>query len=106
MNHSNALCLFAASVLGTVSVAADAPSGPAVAAAQRTLELHERWNPELNAVIALSPGALETARQLDAETAANQRRGPLHGVPILLKDNINTGDKMHTSAGSLALAGS
>ena len=103
MNHSNALCLFAASVLGTVSVAADAPSGPAVAAAQRTLELHERWNPELNAVIALSPGALETARQLDAETAANQRRSPLHGVPVLIKDNIETVD-LATTAGSLALA--
>ncbi|MFP5374367.1 MAG: amidase [Gammaproteobacteria bacterium] len=60
--------------------------------------------PRLNAVIELNPDALAEAERLDAERAAGQVRGPLHGIPVLLKDNIDaTG--MATSAGSLALAG-
>ncbi|MFT3723170.1 MAG: amidase [Hyphomonadaceae bacterium] len=59
--------------------------------------------PMLNAVLALNPGALEDARELDAETAKGTSRGPLHGVPVLLKDNIDT-IGMPTTAGSLALA--
>ncbi|GAM98706.1 N-carbamoylputrescine amidase [alpha proteobacterium U9-1i] len=59
--------------------------------------------PTLNSVIALNPNALEQARALDAERAAGQVRGPLHGVPVLIKDNIETADNA-TTAGSLALA--
>jgi amidase len=59
-------------------------------------------NPELNAVIAVNPEALETARQLDAERSRGQLRGPLHGIPILIKDNIETRG-LPTTAGSLAL---
>jgi amidase len=61
--------------------------------------------PKLNAVIALNPHALEDARALDRERKAGRVRGPLHGVPILLKDNIETNDGTATTAGSLALAG-
>ncbi len=63
----------------------------------------ERLNPELRAVLEINPDALNIARALDAERAAGQVRSPLHGVPILLKDNIDTADRMHTTAGSLAL---
>lgn len=62
--------------------------------------------PNLNAVLEINPDAISTAEALDAERKKSGPRSPLHGVPILLKDNISTGDKMHTSAGSLALADS
>ena len=65
----------------------------------------DKAGPRLNAVIELNPDALAIARERDRERAAGKLRGPLHGIPILLKDNIATGDKMSTSAGSLALNG-
>jgi amidase len=58
-----------------------------------------------NAVIETNPDAVAIATQLDAERRAGKVRGPLHGIPVLLKDNIDTGDRMLTTAGSLALAG-
>lgn len=64
----------------------------------------DRAGPLLNSVLELNPDALALAGDLDAELASQGPRGPLHGIPILLKDNFGTGDKMHTSAGSLALA--
>lgn len=57
----------------------------------------------LKSVIQVNPEALDLAARLDAEASAGQWRGPLHGVPILLKDNIDTADQMLTTAGSLAL---
>ena len=63
----------------------------------------DRAGPRLNAVLALNPHAVADARKLDAEWRAGRLRGPLHGVPILLKDNIETGDGTATTAGSLAL---
>ena len=63
----------------------------------------DRKGPRLNAVIALNPHALADARALDAERKAGHVRGPLHGIPILLKDNIETADGTATTAGSLAL---
>ena len=66
------------------------------------LERIERVDPLLHAVIEVNPDALREARRLDAE---RDRRGPLHGMPILLKDLVETADRMHTTAGSLALRG-
>jgi amidase len=62
--------------------------------------------PELRAVIEINPEALAIAEALDAERRAKGPRGPLHGIPILIKDNIGTADRMTTTAGSLALEGS
>lgn len=67
------------------------------------IEAVDRSGPTLNSIIALNPDALEQARALDAERAAGRVRGPLHGIPILLKDNIESADPMPTTAGSLAL---
>ena len=61
--------------------------------------------PRLRAVIETNPDALSIADELDAERKAKGPRGPLHGIPVLIKDNIDTGDKMLTTAGSLALVG-
>ncbi|HEX6540446.1 MAG TPA: amidase [Ktedonobacterales bacterium] len=61
--------------------------------------------PTLRAVIEMNPDALAIAEALDRERAAGHVRGPLHGIPILLKDNIDTADGMETTAGSLALVG-
>jgi len=68
------------------------------------IERIDRAGPNLNSIIALNPNALEQARALDAERAAGRVRGPLHGIPILLKDNIESSDPIATTAGSLALA--
>src|ERR1700678_1360693 len=61
--------------------------------------------PTLKCVIETNPDALAIAEALDKERASNGPRGPLHGIPILIKDNIDTADKMMTTAGSLALVG-
>ncbi|MES3003909.1 MAG: amidase [Pseudomonadota bacterium] len=58
----------------------------------------------LNSVLETNPDALAIARRLDRERKAGKMRGPLHGIPVLVKDNIDTGDRMPTTAGSLALA--
>ena len=58
----------------------------------------------LNSVLEINPDVLEDARRMDEKRAKGVLSGPLHGIPITLKDNISTADKMHTSAGSLALA--
>jgi amidase len=65
----------------------------------------DRAGPKLRSVIELNPDALAIAKALDAERRAGKVRGPLHGLPVLVKDNIATGDRMSTSAGSLALEG-
>jgi amidase len=65
----------------------------------------DKHGPTINAVIELNPDALSIAAQLDLERSGNKVRGPLHGIPVLIKDNINTGDQMFTTAGSIALEG-
>jgi amidase len=72
----------------------------------RRIEDIDRRGPTLKSVIELNPDALAIADALDAERKAKGPRGPLHGIPILIKDNIDTGDRMMTTAGSLALEGS
>ncbi len=70
------------------------------------IEQLDRRGPSLNAVIELNPEALAIAGELDRERRAGRLRGPLHGIPVLLKDNLGTHDRMMTTAGSLALKGS
>lgn len=81
--------------------------------AQRLVEMYleriralDKSGPALNALLEINPAALEIARALDQERHSKGPRGPLHGIPLLLKDNIATTDKMETTAGSLALLGS
>ncbi len=69
------------------------------------IEAYDQRGPALNAVLHLNAGALAAARALDAERRATGPRSPLHGIPVVLKDNIDTSD-MPTTAGSLLLAGS
>ena len=71
---------------------------------QRILDL-DQGGPGVNSVIELNPDALAMAQKADAMRAKGQVLGPLHGIPVLLKDNIDTGDRMQTTAGSFALAG-
>lgn len=65
----------------------------------------DKVGPKLNAIIEINPDALSIADAMDKERADGKVRGPLHGIPVLIKDNINTGDKMMTTAGVLALVG-
>jgi len=67
------------------------------------IEQIDQAGPKINAVIELNPEALEEAKALDKERSDDQVRGPLHGIPILIKDNIETRYPMHTTAGSIAL---
>jgi amidase len=69
------------------------------------IEAVDRRGPELRSVLEINPDAAAIADGLDTERRAGRVRGPLHGIPILIKDNIATGDRMMTTAGSLALAG-
>lgn len=69
------------------------------------IEAYDKQGPNINAVITLNPKALELARELDKERKAGKIRGPLHGIPIVLKDNFDTFD-LPTTAGSQLLAGS
>jgi amidase len=66
----------------------------------------ERYDGELRSILEVNPDAIEIAKALDKERSEQGSRGSLHGIPILLKDNIDTHDNMHTSAGSVALANS
>jgi amidase len=68
------------------------------------IEAMDKRGPAVNAMIELNPDALAIADMLDRERKAGRTRGPMHGIPIAIKDNIDTADRMRTSAGSLALA--
>jgi amidase len=69
------------------------------------IETIDRAGPTLRSVIELNPDALAIADAMDAERRAGRVRGPLHGIPVLIKDNVDTGDRMMTTAGSYALDG-
>jgi amidase len=69
------------------------------------IETIDRNGPTLRSVQEINPDAIPIARALDEERKAGRLRGPLHGIPVLLKDNIATADKMETTAGTLALVG-
>jgi len=76
-----------------------------VEAFTRRIEAIDRNGPQLRSIIAINPDALKQARALDKELQTKGPRGPLHGIPVLLKDNIESADPMPTTAGSLALMG-
>jgi amidase len=88
-----------------LALAADASptAGPAERAVQEAVARIEQWDDTLKAVIAVNPESVAQAAELDREQAAGHARGPLHGVPVLIKDNIETRE-LPTTAGSLALA--
>jgi len=66
----------------------------------------DKQGPAVNSVLELNPDAMEAAKKLDEERLSGKVRGSLHGIPVLIKGNIDTHDKMSTTAGSLAMAGS
>ncbi|MDP9354583.1 MAG: amidase [Chloroflexota bacterium] len=70
------------------------------------IEAIDQDGPRLNSIIEVNPEALSIAETLDAELGSTGARGPLHGIPVVIKDNIDTADQMLTTAGSLALVGS
>ncbi|MEJ5317084.1 MAG: amidase [Tenuifilum sp.] len=72
----------------------------------KRIELLDKEGPCLNSVIAINPDALKIARELDEELAQGKVRGPLHGIPVILKDNIDTRDSMPTTAGATVLRNS
>ncbi len=93
--------------LGDIQAACEAGTLSAQSLVARSLariEAFDRQGPRLQAVISLNPQALETARALDDERSRQGARGPLHGVPVVLKDNIDTAD-LPTTAGSILLEG-
>jgi len=71
----------------------------------KRIESIDKNGPALNSVIEVNPDAISIAESMDNERKNGKIRGPLHGIPVLIKDNIDTGDKMMTTAGSLALQG-
>ena len=91
-----------------VQLAADMAAGTVtsealVEAYRARIEAIDWAGPTLRSVICLNPNAIHEARAMDAERRAGRVRGPLHGVPLLIKDNVETGDGTATTAGSLAL---
>ncbi|MEQ1796899.1 MAG: amidase [Lacibacter sp.] len=71
----------------------------------KRIEAMDKNGAAINSVIELNPDALSIADEMDKERKTGKLRGPMHGIPVLIKDNINTGDKMMTTAGALALKG-
>jgi len=71
----------------------------------KRIETIDATGPQLNSVIEINPDAISIAVKMDKEMKSGKSRGPLHGIPILIKDNIDTGDKMQTTAGALAMEG-
>ena len=71
----------------------------------KRIQDYDKNGPHLNSVIEINPDALIIAEKSDQDRKNGKMKGPLHGIPVLIKDNINSGDKMQTTAGSLALEG-
>ncbi len=71
----------------------------------KQIESIDKKGPNLNAIIEINPDAVSIAKEMDNERKNGKNRGTLHGIPVLIKDNIDTADKMQTTAGSLAMIG-
>jgi len=71
----------------------------------KRIEEIDQKGPTLHAIIEVNPKAVSLAKQMDDERSKGKTRGPLHGIPVVIKDNIDTADQMQTTAGSLAMAG-
>lgn len=71
----------------------------------KQIENIDKNGPKLNAIIEINPDAVSIAKQMDNERKDGKTRGPLHGIPVVIKDNIDTADRMQTTAGSLAMVG-
>ena len=91
--------------LGEVLAAGQVTSSDLVALYLDHVALYDDAGPTIRSVLEINPDAYEIAAALDEERTAGNVRGPLHGVPVLVKDNIDTADAMQTAAGSLVLAG-
>ncbi len=89
--------------LGAALEAGEVTSRELVAGYLARIDAYDQRGPTLNAMVVINPNAADEADRLDAERAAGQVRGPLHGIPVVVKDNYDTGD-MPTSAGAVALA--
>ena len=95
----------------TIAELQAAMASGATSAVQLTRDYLERieavdWSgPQINSIIEVNPDAVTIAAQLDAERASGQIRGPMHGIPVVLKDCVATDDRMETTAGSYALVG-
>lgn len=72
----------------------------------KRIEEIDKDGPKLNSVISINPDAIRIAEELDSELAQGKSRGPLHGIPVILKDNIDTKDSMPTTGGAIVLANS
>lgn len=105
--HAEVLDISSASIadLNQAYATGKLTSEKVVAAYLKRIEAYDKRGPTINAVITLNPKALQTARALDAERKKGKVRGPLHGIPVVLKDNFDTFD-MPTTAGSQLLEGS
>lgn len=91
--------------LQAMMAAGEATSAKITRAYLKRIAAMDRKGPTLRSIIAINPDAIAQARSLDEERKRGQLRGPLHGIPVLIKDNIETADRMATTAGSLALRG-
>ena len=101
MTNGRLNCIAALALLAAIGAApAAATAGQSQQMVAEAIAKAQRLNPSLNAIIALDPGAMEAARAADAA----EPKGPLHGQPVLLKDNIESAGPLPTTAGSLALA--
>ena len=89
--------------IGTLASALKKKKLSAVELTKTFLKRIEVYDKKTNAILNLNPEAIEAAKKLDEELSLGNIRGPLHGIPVMVKDNINTIDQMPTTAGSLAL---
>jgi len=105
LSRADELATGTLSAIAEAIAAGEVSSEDMVRAYQKRIEEIDRSGPTLRSVLALNPNAFEDAKAADAARANGETLGPLHGVPVLLKDNIETKDPVATTAGALVLKG-